>query len=103
MVLTSAIRSRSLRLEVAKTYSATAVFCCAVVMVSTNACSGAKVIKETPKMVSGRVVKTSIVASWSLTLNVTAAPTDLPIQLRWLSFKASVQSMVSKPDNKRSA
>ena len=60
MVFTSAIRSRSLRLEVALTYASTAVFCAAVVIFVTKSCSGAKVIKVTPKMVSGRVVKTSI-------------------------------------------
>jgi hypothetical protein len=48
-------------------------------------------------MVSGRVLKTSIVVLWSLTLNITEAPTDLPIQLRWLSFNAFVQSIVSMP------
>ena len=35
--------------------------------------------------------------------NLTVAPTDLPIQLRWLSLRESVQSIVSSPCSKRSA
>ncbi len=60
MDFTSAIRSNSLRLDVAFIYASTAAFCSAVVIFETNSCSGANVIKLTPKTVSGRVVKTSI-------------------------------------------
>ena len=67
MVFTSAIRSRSLRLAVAAIYASTSSFCSEVVILATNSCSGAKVIKLTPKMVSGRVVKTEISISFELT------------------------------------
>ena len=65
-------------------------------------------MKVTPKMVSGRVVKTSIViGSWVLeagrTLKETIAPTDFPIQLRCDSLIDSLQSISFKPCNKRSA
>src|SRR5690606_16316501 len=86
----------------------TAAFCSGVVIVETSSCSGANVIKFTPKIVSGRVVKTSMgVGRWVLdaeiTLKVTDAPTDFPIQLRCASLMDSLQSIVSKPCNKRSA
>ena len=63
----SAWRSRSLLFFVMVTYSSTALLFSVVVKASTNSCSGAKVTNDTPKMVSGRVVKTSIVSPLVLT------------------------------------
>ena len=97
------MRSRSLRFAVASIYPSTSVFCSVFVIFDTNSCSGANVIKLTPKMVSGRVVKTSITSSCPFTLKDTDAPTDFPIQLRCVSLRESVQSIVSKPCSKRSA
>ena len=102
MVFTSAIRSRSLRFDVAVMYSSTTCFCSFVVISATKGCSGANVIKLTPKIVSGRVVNTSIVVGFSgfemgNTLKETDAPTDFPIQLRWVSLILSDQSKASKP------
>ena len=44
-------------------YAAIEALLSAVVIRSTNSCSGAKTINVTPKIVSGRVVKTSILPS----------------------------------------
>ena len=56
-------------------------------------------MKLTPKMVSGRVVKISNFRSESFTSNLTSAPCERPIQLRWMSFKESDQSMLSSPSS----
>ncbi len=60
MVFTSAILSLSLRFAVASTYFSTASLYSGVVISETNSCSGARVMNDTPKIVSGRVVKTPI-------------------------------------------
>ena len=80
MVFTSAMRSLSERFAVFSMYASTSAFCSGVVICETNSCSGAKVIKVTPKMVSGRVVKTEILKSEFCNLKSTDAPTDFPIQ-----------------------
>ena len=54
-------------------------------------------MKDTPKIVSGRVVKTSMKSSEPLIPNFTKAPSDFPIQFLWLSFTASDQSSPSSP------
>ncbi len=62
-------------------------------------------MKVTPKIVSARVVK--IVISYSLsplkTWNTISAPWLLPIQLRCISLRESVQSSWSRPLSRRSA
>ena len=60
-------------------------------------------MKETPKIVSGRVVKTSMLSVEFSMAKVTLAPWDFPIQLRCCSLMESDQSMRSNPSNNRSA
>jgi hypothetical protein len=55
---TSAMRSTSERLSTYFRYFSISSFCSDVVIFFTKSCSGASTIKSTPKMVSGRVVKT---------------------------------------------
>ena len=55
---TSAMRSTSLRLSTYFKYFSTSAFWASVVIFFTRSCSGASTMKSTPKMVSGRVVKT---------------------------------------------
>ena len=54
-------------------------------------------------MVSGRVVKTSILSSEFSSLKITEAPFDFPIQFFWISFIESDQSTVSNPEINLSA
>ena len=60
-------------------------------------------LKVTPKIVSARVVKMVNDLSESLTLNSISAPSLRPIQLRCVSFRESVQSIVSSPSSRRCA
>lgn len=72
-------------------------------MLLTSECSGLNTKNDVPKIVSGRVVKTSILLSVSSTLKDTFAPSERPIQLRCISLIDSGQSKSSKSSNKRSA
>ncbi len=73
---------------------------------STSGCSGATTMNVAPKIVSGRVVKTSI-ASLSpavvSTGNDTRAPCERPIQLRCKRLTLSGQSTPSRSSASRSA
>ena len=60
-------------------------------------------MKVTPNIVSARVVKIVNSLSLSFTLKRTSAPSLRPIQFFWVSFKESVQSIVSNPSNRRCA
>ena len=63
-------------------------------------CEGARAIKDAPNKVSGLVVKTSIISSFSIILKLIFAPNDFPIQLFCISLTLSGQfvkfSIVSK-------
>ena len=61
--------------------------------------SGAIVKKETPKIVSGLVVKTSIDLFEFSTLKFIETPLDFPIQFLCISFSGSGQSILSRPPN----
>ena len=100
----SACRSLSVFNDEAFIYASTSALCSLLTIVCTNGCSGASTTKETPKIVSGRVVNTSILELSSRSkLKKTDAPIDFPIQFLCCSLIDSVQSMVCKPCNKRSA
>ena len=58
---------------------------------STSGCSGASTKKVAPKTVSGRVVKTGTSSSSSSIRNSSSAPSERPIQLRWIVFVRSGQ------------
>ena len=60
-------------------------------------------MKVAPNSVSGRVVKTSIDASWPTTGKDTRAPWLRPIQLRCMSLTFSGQSTRSRSSASRSA
>jgi hypothetical protein len=91
-------------------YSATSPCCCGVVIASTSGCSGASTRYVAPKIVSGRVVKTSITGSStrvsdpetrapasaraSSTRKRSRAPSERPIQFRCACFVVSDQSSV---------
>ena len=103
--LVSVILSRSVFFLACARYSSTASFCSGVVSFSTHSLSGASTMNVTPKTVSARVVK--IVISYSceplLTLNTISAPWLLPIQLRCISLRESVQSRSSRSSSRRPA
>ena len=56
-------------------------------------------MKVAPKIVSGRVEKTSIESSEFSTENLIIAPLDFPIQFLCISFNGSGQSIFSNPLN----
>ena len=58
---------------------------------STRGCSGASTKNVAPKSVSGRVVKTGTSMSSSSIRNRISAPSERPIQLRWIVFVRSGQ------------
>ena len=58
-------------------------------MRSTNGCSGATTKNVAPNSVSGRVVKTGMSRSSSSTRKRISAPSERPIQLRWIVFVRS--------------
>ena len=60
-------------------------------------------MKVTPKMVSARVVKISRLKSCPATGKRISAPSDLPIQLRWVSLSESLHSSLSSPSSRRCA
>ena len=60
---------------------------------STSGCSGASTKNVAPKTVSGRVVKTGTSMSSSSIRNSSSAPSERPIQLRWIVFVRSGQSI----------
>ena len=66
-------------------------------------CSGESTINETPNMVSGLVVNTSILFSIPVIWNLIVAPFDLPIQFFCVSFIDSDHSNLSISFISRSA
>ncbi len=50
-----------------------------------------------PKLVSGRVVNTRMVSSLPSTARSNSAPSERPIQLRWITLIFSGQSRLSMP------
>ena len=68
---------------------------------STSGCSGASTKKVAPKTVSGRVVKTGTSMSSSSIRNSSSAPSERPIQLRWIVFVRSGQSISSWSSQQR--
>ena len=64
--------------------------------------SGATVKKETPNIVSGLVVKTSILFLEFSTSKVNDTPFDFPIQFLCISFNGSGQSILFKSSKSRS-
>ena len=60
-------------------------------------------MKVTPKIVSGRVVKISSLRSKPRTSKKTCAPSERPIQLRWISLSDSLHWSVSSPSSIRCA
>ena len=97
----SAMRSRSERFLVWQMYSSTAALFSGVVREPTHSCSGAMTMNVTPKIVSGRVVKISSFFSESRMSKKTCAPSERPIQLRWISFSESLHSSLSSPSSIR--
>ena len=70
----------------------------------TSGCSTANTKNVTPHSVSGRVVKISTVSPVSSIVNVTRAPSLLPIQLRCIvSTRSGHASSVSMSSNSRCA
>ena len=84
-------------------YSSTALRFSAVVSSPTHSCSGAMTMNVTPKIVSGRVVKISSLRSEPWMSKKTWAPTERPIQLRWISLSESLHSRLSSPSSIRCA
>ncbi len=97
----SAMRSRSDRFLAWAMYSSTAARFSGVVSSPTHSCSGAMTMNVTPKMVSGRVVKISSLRSEPSMSKKTCAPTERPIQLRWISLSESLQASLSRPSSMR--
>ena len=58
-------------------------------------------MKVTPKIVSGRVVNISSFRSEPWMSKKTWAPSERPIQLRWISFRESLQASLSSPSSMR--
>ena len=98
-------RSRSLLREADVIYSSTSFFCSFEVNTDTSSCSGARTIKLTPKIVSGRVVNTSTTESFALPApeNRKEAPSERPTQFFCASLILSVQFNSSRAEIKRSA
>ncbi len=94
-VLSSAEARSSTRLTIAfETYSpSSAPFGERSTISSTRGCSGASTKKVAPNTVSGRVVKTGTSSSSSAIRNSSSAPSERPIQLRWIVFVRSGQSI----------
>ncbi len=69
-------------------------------IVETSSCSGASTMYVAPNRVSGRVVKTVILAD--PIGKSTCAPWERPIQLRCISLTGSGQSSVSRSSTRRS-
>ena len=82
-------------------YSSTAALFSGVVSSPTHSCSGAMTMNVTPKIVSGRVVKISSFRSLFSMSKKTWAPSERPIQLRWISFSESLHSSLSSPSSMR--
>ncbi len=82
-------------------YSSTAARFPGAVSSPTHSCSGAMTMNVTPKMVSGRVVKISSLRSEPSMSKKTCAPTERPIQLRWISLSESLQASLSSPSSMR--
>ena len=87
----------------ASLYSSTAALFSSVVNSSTNGFSGAKTTYVTPFKVSTLVVNTLKLISEFLTLKLTSAPVDLPIQCFCIATVFSGQSKVSNFSNSSSA
>ena len=97
----SAMRSRSERFRASAMYRSTASRFSGVVSSPTHSCSGAMTMNVTPKIVSGRVVKISSLRSEPWMSKKTCAPTERPIQLRWISLSESLHSNPSSPSSIR--
>ena len=80
-----AARSSARRVPACLAYSRTS----SLAVRSTNGCSGATTKNVAPNSVSGRVVKTGMSTSSSSTRNRISAPSERPIQLRWIVFVRS--------------
>ena len=83
-----AARSSTGRAPACRAYS----FASSLAYRATNGCSGAITKKVAPKSVSARVVKTAISSPFSWTRKVSSAPSERPIQLRWIAIVFSGQS-----------
>ena len=95
------MRSRSERFLAWQMYSSTAALLPGVVSSPTHSCSGAMTMKVTPNIVSGRVVNISSLRAESFMSKKTWAPSERPIQLRWISFKESLHASLSSPSSMR--
>ncbi len=84
----SAARSSARRAPAWRAYACASSLACA----STNGCSGATTKNVAPNSVSGRVVKTGRSRSSSSTRKRISAPSERPIQLRWIVFVRSGHS-----------
>ena len=84
----AAARSSTGRAPAWRAYSFASSLACA----ATNGCSGARTKKVAPKSVSARVVKTAMSSPVSSTRKRISAPSERPIQLRWIAFVRSGQS-----------
>ncbi len=96
-------RSTSLVLRAFSTKASTAARCSSLVTDETSGCSGASTAYVIPKLVSGRVVKTSndgpsgwLVPSAPQTCMANSAPSERPIQLRCIVSTRSGQSSPSR-------
>ena len=92
-------RSSTERVPALSTYARTSSFA----SFSTSGCSGASTKNVAPNSVSGRVVKTGMSMSSSSSRKSTSAPSERPIQLRWIVFVFSGQSIRARSSSSWSA
>jgi hypothetical protein len=78
----SAARSSTGRAPACRAYSFASSLACPW----TNGCSGARTKNVAPNSVSARVVKTATSSPVSSMRNRISAPSERPIQLRWIAF-----------------
>ena len=84
-------------------YSSIFCFCFLMFTFFRSLCSGESTINETPNIVSGLVVNTSIFFSVPFIRKLIVAPCDFPIQFFWVSLIDSDQSNLSRSFISRSA
>ena len=94
------MRSRSERFLAWQMYSSTAALLSGVVSSPTHSCSGAMTMNVTPKIV-GAGGEYFEFARRILYVEEDLGPSERPIQLRWISFRESLQASLSSPSSMR--